>query len=210
MKNSIAFAAGVFAIASAVTAASAADISRRQVYTREAPAYAVPYYNWTGPYIGIQAGGGFNGGTFDSSGALGGITAGYNWQANRIVYGIEADIAATNIGGAGACFGGTCTADNSYLGTVRGRVGYAFDTIMPYVTGGLAFGDVRTTAPFAGVSDNNEWGYAVGLGAEFAISGPWTAKVEYLYVDLGNSGNLGGRDTDFDANIVRLGVNYRF
>ena len=79
-----------------------------------------------------------------------------------------------------------CETRNNWLGTVRGRVGYAFDRVMPYVTGGLAVGDIEANQPgFAGVSDTNV-GWTVGGGIEAAIASNWTAKLEYLYVDLGD------------------------
>ncbi len=70
---------------------------------------------------------------------------------------------------------------------MRGRVGYAFDRFLPYFTGGLAFGDVEARRTgFAGSKDTNA-GWTVGVGIEGVIAGNWTAKVEYLYADLGDT-----------------------
>jgi outer membrane immunogenic protein len=87
---------------------------------------------------------------------------------------------------------------------------------MPFITGGAAFGDIKTTTPgFAGATQTNV-GWTVGAGLEFAIAQNWTAKAEYLYVDLGkfNCGlSCGVTVTDnvsFTTNLVRAGVNYRF
>lgn len=84
---------------------------------------------------------------------------------------------------------------------------------MPYVTGGVAFGDVKASvAGFGSTTDTNA-GWTLGGGIEAAIAGPWTAKVEYLYVDLGNtncSGYILSTNVDFHTNIVRAGLNYRF
>ena len=93
---------------------------------------------------------------------------------------------------------------------MRGRVGYAFDRFMPYVTGGAAFGNIKSTVAGVGSSDETKAGWTVGGGLEAALAGPWTAKVEYLYVDLGRGGSILGADTRFNANIVRAGLNYRF
>ena len=80
-----------------------------------------------------------------------------------------------------------CQTKNNWLGTVRGRVGYAWDRVMPYVTGGLAVGDIEANQlGFAGVHDTNV-GWTVGGGVEAALAGNWTAKLEYLHVDLGTS-----------------------
>ena len=92
---------------------------------------------------------------------------------------------------------------------MRGRVGYAFDRILPYVTGGLAIGNVKADTPFTS-SDNTRAGWTVGGGLEFALAGPWTAKVEYLYADLGKDSTLAGTNMDFHTNVVRAGLNYRF
>ena len=79
-----------------------------------------------------------------------------------------------------------CQTKNNWLGTVRGRVGYAWDRVMPYVTGGLAVGDIEANqAGFAGVHDTNV-GWTAGGGVEAALAGNWTAKLEYLHVDLGH------------------------
>src|SRR4029078_3737370 len=79
------------------------------------------------------------------SGAMIGGTAGYNWQGagSPWVFGLEGDIAWTNIRGSSALCGGLiCETRNNWFGTVRGRVGYAWDRFLPYFTGGVAFGDV--------------------------------------------------------------------
>ena len=100
---------------------------------------------------------------------------------------------------------------------MRGRVGYAFDRFLPYITGGLAVGDIQASQPgFAGGDDTNA-GWTVGGGLEFVIAGNWTAKAEYLYVDLGefNCGLTCGNgfnpdNVTFSTHIVRGGVNFRF
>ena len=161
-----------------------------------APAY-VPQYNWTGFYLGINGGGAWGNSDWNGfavsnspSGGMIGVTAGYNWQGmgSPWVFGLEGDIDWTNIkDNATACGALNCQTKNNWLGTVRGRVGYAFDRFMPYFTGGLAFGDVQANlAGFPGIEDTNA-GWTVGVGIEGVIAGNWTAKVEYLYVDLGDT-----------------------
>jgi len=88
---------------------------------------------------------------------------------------------------------------------------------MPYVTGGLAVGNIRTTGPLVAGIDQTNAGWTVGGGVEFALVANWTAKIEYLYVDLGsaNCGAAcgfapGGNTVSLTSNIVRGGINYRF
>ena len=130
----------------------------------------------------------------------------------QAVFGLEGDIDWSNIRGSAVCGAVTsCETKNDWLGTVRGRLGYAFDRFMPYVTGGLAVGDIKTSdRRCSAVRTTPRAGWTLGGGIEAAIAGPWTAKVEYLYVDLGRGGSVLGSDAKFNANIVRAGVNYRF
>jgi outer membrane immunogenic protein len=204
--------------------AAAADLPPRMA---PAPYYkapvAVPVYNWTGFYIGINGGGGFgrsqwdSTGNFNTSGGLVGGTVGYNYQFGQGVVGLEGDIDWADINGTTntfCAFG--CKTSDHWLSTVRGRLGYAADRFMPFITGGAAFGDIRASTPgFAGANQTNA-GWTVGAGLEFAIAGNWTAKAEYLYVDLGkfncgiSCGALVTDNVSFTTNIVRAGVNYRF
>jgi outer membrane immunogenic protein len=208
--------AGVGLIALGVGSASAADIQRRAA---PAPVYVAPAYNWSGAYIGINGGGGFgrsdfgaplSAGAFNTSGAVVGGTIGYNWQFSPWVLGLEGDIDWSSIRGSGNCGGFSCDVRNNWLATARGRVGYAWDRFMPYVTGGAAFGDIRTSVAGLGSSTTTKTGWTAGGGVEFAIAGPWTAKVEYLRVDLGRGGSIVGSDAGYRTNIVRAGINYRF
>jgi outer membrane immunogenic protein len=219
--------ASVAIIALGVASASAADIQRRQAMPAKAPLYVTPVYNWTGFYVGINGGWGWGTSDWDNlfgtasaktSGGLVGGTLGYNYQIGQAVLGIEGDIDWSNMHGStsnGICTFANCETRNSWLSTVRGRLGYAFDRFMPYVTGGAAFGDIKTTAFGLGSERETKTGWTVGGGLEAALAGPWTAKVEYLYVDLGKGGCGAAvcgvpTDVDFKTNIVRAGLNYRF
>jgi outer membrane immunogenic protein len=234
------------------------------------PAFAPPRaYNWTGVYIGINAGGGWDNshwatspwpstpmeGNYSLSGALLGGTIGYNLQAGNssFIVGMEADFAWSGIKGSTPPFlaqvttfvlgnpipiviptpGCTpnCEIRNPWLATARLRLGYSFDwivPIMPYVTAGLGAGRLEADivgTPLGRQSANNV-GWTVGAGVEMAISGPWTAKLEFLHIDLngfscdkacGNlnsqdpSGNIifGGVNINAGVNIIRAGLNYR-
>ncbi len=188
-------------------------------------AQAPNMFDWSGFYAGLNAGYAFGDLNVtplpqaDLDGWIGGIQAGYNYQWDSIVFGIEGDVQ----------FGGmdssttyatrpplTVSSDLEWLSTIRGRVGVAFDSLMPYVTGGVAFGynDVEISAGGVSISDDN-WhtGWTVGGGIEFAISENLTMKGEYLWVDLGDENyfpNLGGIEGDADLSIVRFGLNYMF
>ncbi|MDB5602972.1 MAG: outer membrane protein Omp31 [Xanthobacteraceae bacterium] len=190
-----------------IGSASAADLPRQNQMVTKAPVYApAPIYNWTGLYVGINGGYGFS----DASGGLVGGTLGYNWQNGNLVFGVEGDLDWTNLKHDNAF----STTSNSWLGTARARVGVAMDRFMPYVTAGAAVGNIDITAPgFAG-NNTTKLGWTAGAGLEFALGGNWTAKAEYLYVDLGSAdcgaGCPVGTDTSLTSNIVRAGLNYRF
>ena len=211
--------AGASLLALGVAQASAADLPARM--PAKAPAYVAPMtYNWTGFYLGLNGGYGFgrsefNGtlpsGSFDTSGGLFGATVGYNWQTGPVVLGLEGDIDWSGIKGSGSCGGFSCDVRNDYLATIRGRLGYAMDRWMPYVTGGAAIGNVKTSVAGFGDTNNTRGGWTVGGGIEASIAGPWTAKVEYLYVDLGDADTaVAGTSASFKTNIVRAGLNYKF
>lgn len=126
------------------------------------------------------------------------------------MFGIEGDIDASWIKGDTACGVLSCEVKNDGLSTLRGRLGYAAGRFMPYVTGGGAFGDIKTSVSGIGSANETKAGRTVGGGLEAALSGPWSAKLEYLYVDLGRGGTIAGADAKFQTNIVRAGLNYRF
>jgi len=217
--------ASISLLALSVGGAVAADLPRA------APAYkapvAIPMFNWTGGYIGVNAGYGW--GTSDwglfaadakPSGGVAGLTLGYNWQAlgSPWVFGLEGDINWSGMNGSFnnfACPVG-CEIKNDWFGTVRGRVGYAVDRLMPYVTGGLAYGNVKANINGIGTTSDTNFGWTVGAGLEGALAPNWTAKIEYLYMDLGNTdcglALCGGFSVpiDYTANIVRAGLNYKF
>ena len=223
---------GILAIASLLTTSVfGADLAPRMY--NKAPSPMVAVYDWTGFYIGGNIGYSWgrssdtstltNGaGTVlftsidrtDLNGVVGGGQAGYNWQMQNWLLGLEADIQGTGERGSRAflCPTGVCTppfgvvavfpgpavpvALNQKLqwfGTVRGRVGVlATPTVLLYATGGLAYGGVRTSdiiglVPTGFSNTDTRVGYTVGAGIEGVIAGNWTAKLEYLYVDLGRT-----------------------
>jgi outer membrane immunogenic protein len=209
--------AGASLLAMGVVSASAADLPARM--PAKAPVYVAPMsYNWTGFYLGLNGGYGFGrsnysgpGGSFDADGGLFGATVGYNWQTGPLVFGLEGDIDWSGMRGSGACGVFACSTRNDYLSTIRGRLGYAMDRWMPYITGGAAIGNVKTSIAGIGDTNNTKGGWTVGGGIEASLMGPWTAKVEYLHVDLGNADTaLAGTNARFTSDIIRGGINYKF
>ena len=179
--------AGLLALTMA-TPSSAADLPRKA-----APYYVAPYFSWTGFYAGINGGYGWGnsnwtnvGGTtgdFRVKGALAGATLGYNLQTGVWVWGLEGDIDYSWIDGSTTQFCGApgCQTRNRWLGTVRGRIGYAFDRWLPYITGGAAIGDLKMT-PAGGASDTKtKVGWTLGGGVEYAFLGSWSVKACLLY-----------------------------
>lgn len=226
-------------LATAFVLATGAVYAADAVQSGEEPPAPLPIastFNWTGGYIGVNAGGAFGkfkhpfsgfGPTTDladinASGFLGGVQAGYNWQLGQMVYGIEADFqGSTAKGSVSDASIGLVELSNKvdWFGTLRARVGYTpTDRVMIYGTGGLAYGHVKselvTDAPFTGSSSKTKAGWTVGTGIEYALGTNWTVKPEYLYTDLGKSTILssGGASlkNDIAFHTVRVGLNYKF
>lgn len=207
------------------TGAFAADAI---VYNEPAPVVA-DTFSWTGGYIGLNAG--YAGGqnklnTFDgisakdnASGFIGGVQAGYNWQFDRTIVGIETDFQGSGLkSDAEVSFGDAslgAEAKINWFGTTRARLGYTpVDRFMVYATGGVAYGKVKASLGEFSQSDTNV-GYTVGAGAEYALTNNVTLKTEYLYTDLGKlkldnaaGERIGEVKTPF--HTVRVGVNYKF
>jgi outer membrane immunogenic protein len=208
------------AVLLAELAAQAADLP--QPYKAQPGIIAPAYANWTGFYVGLNAGYGFGTSkwdvpavSIDPSGALVGGTMGYNFQTGTWVWGVEADIDWSGMKGDAACGAGSCTTKNDWLGTARGRIGYAgWNNWLPYATFGAAFGDVKAETPAGTASTATKVGWTAGAGVEYALRSAWSVKVEYLYADLGKfdcaACGASPDNVSFKTNIVRAGVNYRF
>jgi outer membrane immunogenic protein len=200
------FRAAAFAAALIATPAAAADLYGK------APAYAAaPFnaYNWNGFYVGVNLGyqwGKVTNWAASPAGVMGGGQAGYNWQFNQFVLGLEADLQGSAANDTFAAF----KFSNPWFGTVRGRAGYAMNNVLIYLTGGLAYGGGRIE--FAGISETQTHiGWTLGGGVEVGLTPNWSAKAEYLYVRLDDrSYVLTGVNNGLQSNVFRLGVNYRF
>jgi outer membrane immunogenic protein len=216
---------GVFAIGTA--AANAADMPQRPLPMPRAPVF-VPFFSWSGFYLGINAGYAFGDtnwtntltgittGDFNANGFMAGGTIGYNMQFGSAIFGVEADFDWSGVKGAtNANCGPNCETRNTWFATARGRIGYAFDRFMPYVTGGAAFGDVKLQGTGITAHSDTQVGWTAGVGIEYAFLNNWTAKLEYLYADLGSVNCPAANcivpiEASLQLNIVRGGFNYKF
>lgn len=226
----------------ACSTALAADLTSRAA----APlAPAAPAFTWTGFYVGAHGGYGSgepkSGISWDVEGAFGGVQAGANYQHGAAVFGIEADIALTDLNGSVSSVATasnatlsstarlTLTSELEWLGTVRPRIGYAFDQTLVYATGGLAFAEfslgadlaVTTTVLSSGLSSTSQaatsasdtiYGWTLGGGIEHAFMPNVSAKLEYSYVKLDRDEDFDrvARGAFFEGHLGKIGVNYRF
>jgi outer membrane immunogenic protein len=264
MRRSIGCWGMLASVLCGVPLATAADLPAAAPVYKAPPVVAA--YDWTGFYVGGNVGyswGGtdstvtpaFFGGTFPHfntlrlDGVVGGAQIGYNWQVSPSwVFGLEADWQGASeratqsysdpflLGFAGGTINTSVNTQIAWFGTARGRIGYAWDRVMIYGTGGVAYGDVKLngagvesgnglggpfngTAPFSASRVNVGW--TAGAGIEGALARNWTWKVEYLYVDLGSLGVTApgafpsfppetiSANARFTDSIVRMGLNLR-
>jgi outer membrane immunogenic protein len=230
------------ALIALTTAASAADLPSRYA---PAPAFgAVPVFTWSGFYVGAQVGyawGGdetriFNGafdvtpmlsvgGTdYDVDGFLGGVHGGYNYQLGSFVGGVEGDLEAAGIDGnrQWGVIGDYDAAKTevNFQGSLRARLGFAFDRMLAYGTAGLAFANIENTyttvtgaASTVRKFDDTQWGWTLGAGVEYALTNNVTARAEYRYTQFDNYRHgFDGRSVqqEPDFHTLRMGVSYKF
>jgi outer membrane immunogenic protein len=207
MKRLVVGAAALVA-AGWTASAEAADLNygQRAPYTVNQPLNG---YSWAGPYLGANLGyewGSVNNNPAKPSGFVGGVQAGYNFQSGPWVFGVEGDIQAA---GADDTFA-PWKFSNPWFGTLRGRAGYAFGNVLAYGTAGLAFGELRSQT-FGWTESHTSAGWTIGAGAEVGFAPNWSAKLEYLYIDLSTSQfAITGVSNGYSASVVRAGVNYHF
>lgn len=199
---------GLFCMAPAM----AADMPSSQLLP---PAPALPdLYSWTGIYLGVQGGyswgqertsfsdtlgRAFNGAAFrqSSDSALGGAHAGFNYQMGSIVFGIEGDVEALDVGETLVAPGMTARVKRDWQASVRGRVGFAMDRFMIYATGGAAFTDFDyhlydSATGLSASADRSKTGWTAGAGVNFAYTDNLILGAEYRYTDFGKVNHAGG------------------
>jgi outer membrane immunogenic protein len=210
-------------------------------------------YDWTGPYIGIQGGYAWGDndvsidegpapaialdavildppedGSIDMDGFVGGAHAGYNFQADSIVFGLEGDIEYADLSGDTDIFSSTTAPEPfgsveqeiNWLASLRLRLGFAMDRALFYATGGLAVGEVDMKVTADGRDDDTDtpWGWTIGGGLEYAFTDDLSARIEYRYTDLGDTDftvsgiGLDGAQVNFENTFhaVRAGLSWHF
>lgn len=243
MRYKIASLAAAAIMIGGVQVASAADMA---VKARPMVAPLVAY-NWSGFYVGGEIGYQWNRDKFGDPGRIGGpvgpntftwnaftggLLAGYNYQMNALVLGVEGDLewAGRRTGsGTGTLAGNvpfvTGHAALRWQASIRGRLGYAMDTNLFYVTGGVAFGhfDLGFDFPIGAAPTDNFsktlTGWTVGAGIEHAFTQNWIGRLEYRYTDFGSAdGSIiiccapppDSQHHELTANTVRAAVSYKF
>jgi len=193
-----------------------------------------PAFSWSGLYIGGQVG--YQWGTLtpnlvtpggpaalpssNNSGVVGGAHIGYNYQVSQLVFGLEGDVDGTGYNGGNAT-GALAYTTNEYVeASIRGRVGFAWDRVLFYGTGGAAFGDFNNTYTGPGGVDSvwdTRVGWTAGGGIEYAVTDNWSLRAEYRYTDFGYfndpltasipGDSVSRHETD---NRVQVGFSYKF
>jgi outer membrane immunogenic protein len=227
--------------AGAVSAsASAADLPGRGEPL--APVAYAPALSWTGFYVGgelgwIQTNPQYTTGALllgapflltsasRKDGLTYGILTGYNYQAGQFVLGVEGDFQGWTVGAIRytAITGDFLTAHSKWGGSIRGRLGYAADRALFYVTGGAAFASIETSIPFTGISvggDGTRMGWTVGAGLDYAITNNWFTGLGYRYSQYQSRSliypipvlNLGiiGLKQELSNNQVTARLGYKF
>lgn len=217
-----------------VFAAHSANAADAIVYQEPAPVALAPVFSWAGGYVGGQVGYGWATSKFYNSdgsdkvkpdGFLGGLYAGYNFDTgSNFILGIDGDVTFNGLKKSERFTDDA--GDYSFesklrtSGAVRARVGIAYDRFMPYLAGGVAFGDVKNSLTVNGDTyshSKTRTGWTVGGGFDYAATDNVIMRLEYRYTDYGRkdfAGTVDGNDftsrNKFKVNEVRLGVAYKF
>jgi outer membrane immunogenic protein len=227
---------GVALAALACGPALAADLPVRGVPVKAPEPVMVYGYNWSGFYIGAHGGGGWSNkcftfagdsdGCHDGDGWLAGGQVGFNWQTNNIVFGVEFSGSAADISGDHHAFSDPADTFRSKVNSLfllTGRVGFAFDRMLLYVTGGGAW--ARDKYEFVDVGQGtltysakqNRTGWTIGAGLEIGLTPNWSLAAQYNFVDLGDRdvtfsapGATFAERVDQELHIATVRLNYRF
>ncbi len=238
------FKATVIGAAASLFAFGAAFAADLPSYKAPPPPPPAPVgYDWTGYHVGVS--GGWGGGSagyissitmfgvvptsYGTSGYVVGVQSGASWQLpNHIVIGYESEFnyADVNSNNNGGWTGAGLRSNLRWFGAERLRFGYAMGRFLPYITGGLAYGQLHTTgvenvAGFLFPTNASKWqaGWTVGAGLEYALLDNVSVKAEYLYSSLGGTNGAGIAaplayrsfvGNGFDTHMARAGVNYQF
>lgn len=192
--------------------------------------------DWSDPFNATNALGGLTnvagfGDQIRSTGSLGGIDINYNWQADKVVYGVGASMSAADIRGENTLFSGIGGINGqttiNYLGTVVGKIGTTLNRSLFYINAGRALlnttysmnGNTNALSLGAGSETINSWGWTAGAGVEYALTNHWVSNVEYDYIHvpsrtlsvssivLINSQRITANQS---INVFKVGLNYKF
>ena len=212
----LAVALGLTALVGVVPAAYAADAIATEEPPAPAPVAELPVASWAGPYAGINLGYGFSGKTklpdagtnIKTDGFVGGAFAGYNWQQENFVYGIEGDLGYNGEDGTENGY----KSKSGFEGSIRARLGYSVSPdILLYGTAGGAGEDLKVTDQVTGTSQSKGmFGWTAGAGADIKLTDNVFGRVEYRYTDFGSGtfDNVGKvKDSD---NRVTFGLGMKF
>lgn len=219
------------------TPAAAADLGARVV--KPTPVLIPPAFTWTGPYVGAYVGGPFGDASLNGPNAnqrvgispdgvtVGGL-AGYNYQIDRFVLGVEGEFGYTSLSGNSNYVNGllqprNAAIDSSYIGRIRGRLGYALGPVLIFAASGVSFIDIRIAQRNValGLTDSltkTQVGWNAGIGGEYPFSPNWIGRVEYIF-DRFETGNynffalplgLTDRKVGLDVHTVRIALEYKF
>jgi outer membrane immunogenic protein len=204
--------ATIFALALALALGIGSTVHAADIVPRYYTAPPQPYpLAWAGPYVGATLGsewGSIDNNPTRPSGVAGGIEAGFNWQTGNFVYGGETDF---NLSGADDRFA-PWKFSNPWFGTVRARAGFAMNNVLIFGSAGLAYGELTGSTSFGPSEGHTILSWTAGLGAEVTFAQHWSAKAEWLYLNLDDDRHFAVTATNngLAANLVRLGLNYRF
>ena len=210
---------------------------------------ATPLADWGGFYAGVHAGWGwadpdyaieedsdfwwpsqFESYSIDADGPIAGLQAGFNWQIDSLLLGLEADLSWGGIdGGFNAVdlpntnYFFNADSEIDYLASIRARAGLTWDQVLFYATGGIAFTsmDTKIISDWNGNIENynnstSHTGWVAGGGVEVKVTNNVTGRLEFLHYEFGEDdfsvdrGYVLEGDVDLDVNVVRAGVNVLF
>jgi opacity protein-like surface antigen len=213
------FPRGIALIAVGVSvAANAADMAVK------APPVPEPPYNWSGPYVGANFGGAWTSGSLNIPNNnfyggltefIGGVQAGYNFQAGHFLFGVEGDFDGATFGHPALPTPTLGVVSQDWIGTIAGRVGIVADRWLVYGKVGGGWVHSNATLNFPGASwsgSNTSPGWLVGVGLEYGFKSHWTVRLEYDFLALSNwmSPTLAPIQLNRDVQMVKAGINYKF
>jgi len=233
MKKFLLGTAALVVLAAVATPAAAADMGMRM--PMKAPPMVDPVWNWTGFYVGINGGYGWgrsrwdllpvglNEGSHSPNGGTIGGQVGYNWQFGNWVLGLEAQGNWADFSGSNVSLVAPLATNRTNIdafGLFTGKVGYAFNNVLVYATGGAAVQSVdyrwSSLGVTRGTADETRWGATVGAGLEYAFTPNISAGVQYNHMFMGRE-NIAfapaPNATDrirLDSDVFTGRINYRF